>query len=239
MSDPLQDLIGQFQKYDRMIRSADPRMELEIDKLKTAMAEMKVTPEDAKMLEDVIRDPKLATWKPGPSLPAEALHFDPTEEQINFFREIIRLASEGCKWGIPSTGHEYRIEKTKKQFVLTRTVEHDPERWHDKTKMILALLGWSMVDDLESVQNLVALHGTWSLGIFSFRIDTQENPATPGQNFPPGSYGQDAVATSLKNGHLLRLGRQCSFNMWRKLTVVSVDSGTGKTSAPWTHQKES
>jgi len=228
----LDDLVKQFQKYDRMAKSADPLLELDIDKLKTTLAQMGVGADDVASLEEAIRHPEKVAWKSGPPLPDKPmLDFTPTQEHVEFIVNVIRMAREGAIWEFPSTGHRYRIEKLAKRFVLIHDVEHDPDDWHTKTKMILGLIGWSMVDHRQEVHNIVALHGRWSIGVFDFNIETQINPKT-NQNFPPGSHGQDAVATLIINPSIVRLGHYVAHVLWTKARMLVLGTGTGKTNAP-------
>jgi len=105
--------------------------------------------------------------------------------------------------------------------------------------MILGLLGWKMIDNKSSSKSYTATDGNWVIGVFDFSIAEQTNPKT-GENFPPGSRGQDAVATLGKMAVFARLGHVIGAHLW-KFTQKQADPeafGSGKTNAAWLNIKE-
>lgn len=219
------DLLKQMTEFAEISRSANPVFELDLRKaLKAARELTSVTDQDVKALEDVLRNPGKHYWKELPPLPKEPLLYDPAPRDITFIKELI---SSGAKlWGVPATGQHYEIDHSTKTFKLAIDSEHDDNRVHDKTKMILGLLGWSMIDQQESTRTYSTNNGPWVVAVIDFDISTQINSKT-GENFPPGTRGQDAVVTS-RTGGLIRVGHAVGAELVKH---VRKQYGTGKTAA--------
>lgn len=244
MSDDRQNkmdsLIAEMTKWSEIAKSSDPILELEIRKsLDFLRDEAKVPATEVAALEKMLRNPRELAWKLLPPLPDEPLKWTPADFQIRWFRDFIAQAKDGMMWKVPSTGQVYKIDKVNKTFTLVLDTEDDHDRWHDRNKMILGLLGWKMIDNKSSAQSFSATDGNWVIGVFDFSIAEQKNPKT-GENFPPGSRGQDAIATQGKTATFARLGHVIAAYLW-KFTQPQGDPeafGSGKTNAAWLKIKE-
>lgn len=236
------DLLNEMNKWARIAHSSNPVLELDIHKiLKSLKEEMGATPEEIKALSEALYHPETIQWNIAPPLPERPLQYDPTERDIQFIKDLI--ASGATKWGIPGTAQpgkpetalHYAIDHQKKTFKVVVDPEEDEQRVHDKTKMILGLLGWTMLDEQKSTLSYTAAVGSWALGVFDFSISTQLDSRT-GKNFPPGTRGQDAMATS--GGKVVRLGSVIGHELIKHAQAPKTDVGAGKTAAPGQVLKE-
>lgn len=236
-----EDFLDEITRWAKISQSANPMMEIDLKKAAdTLRTEAKAPADQIAELEKMVREPEKLMWQLMPPLPDEPLNWTPSEQQVNWFREMISRATDGIKWKVPSTGQVYQIDKVNKTFTLIIDTDNDKERWHERNKMILALLGYTMIDNKSSAKSFTATGEHWILGVFDFSIAEQENPKTPGQNFPPGSRGQDSVATAGKNAAFIRLGHVIGAHLWKAAQQASGPDafGKGKTNAPWLKIKE-
>jgi hypothetical protein len=225
-------LLRELTKWSEIARASNPILEMEIRKVLDQLRDVvKLPAEKVDALEKMLRAPEKLIWQRMPTLPDKPLNWTPEKFQVEWFRDFISKMKDGTEWHVPSTGHVYKIDKTNKTFTLTHDVEHDPNDWHERNKMILALLGYSMIDNKSSAKTYSSVGDHWIVAVFDFSIETQENSATPGKNFPHGSRGQDAVATPSSGGALVRLGHDIGRYLWKH---VEPAYGAGKTSAAWT-----
>jgi hypothetical protein len=223
------ELLREMERLAKAMRNPNQALELDIQKTINALRSgAKVPAEAIEALDGILHDPKTLVWQRMPDLPDSDSGFQPNAEQIEFFRELIRVATDGMEWGVPHTGQVYKIDKQVKTFTLIRETQKDTEDWHGKTKMILGLLGWRMIDNKASNRSFSATKDGWLIAVFDFSIENQENPKTPGQNFPPGSRGQDAVATLMNRGAFVRLGHVIGREL---IKYVTTDFGYGKSTA--------
>lgn len=233
--------LDEITKWALISKSPNPMMEIDLKKaIDTLRADAKVSDEQLAELEKMVREPEKLPWRLMPSLPDEPMNWTPTQYQVEWFREMISRAKPEQKWKVPSTGQVYQIDKVNKTFTLIVDTDNDKDRWHEKNKMILALLGYTMIDNKSSARSFTATGDYWILGVFDFSIAEQENPKTPGQNFPAGSRGQDAVATAGKSAAFIRLGHVIGAHLWKCTGQVNDPNafGKGKTNAPWLKIKE-
>ncbi len=234
------DLIKQMTEYARIARANNPVLELDIKKCLDALPGMGCSPEEVSALGEALHHPEKLVWNLGPPLPEEPLSYEPTEEDKDFIRKLIDRATV---WAVPSTGEPdrpetcltYAIDRQNKTFKVIIDPEHDEHRIHDKTKMILSLLGWRMIDEQRSSLGYTAVAGPWAVGVFDFSIATQIDRRT-GKNFPPGTRGQDSVATC--GGRVVRLGQVIGRELIRHAQAPKSDIGAGKTAAPGQVLKE-
>lgn len=228
-------LIAELEKWTRISKSADPMMEIELAKSLDFLrnqSDKPFTAEQVSALEKMIREPQKLPWRKMPSLPDKPLNWTPSRSQIEWFRTFIEKMNDVAEWEVSSTGQRYRIDKKAKTFTLIKDTDQDINNWHERNKMILGLLGYTMIDNRSSAQTYSVVQGDWILAVFDFSIDEQENPRTPGKNFPPGSRGHDAVATA-SSGVFVRLGHNVGRHIWKAIRPPEYDYGTGKTTAPW------
>ena len=227
-------LIAEMVKWSKIARSADPAFELDLETdIRKALDDFmarEVPADRIAALEKMLREPANLAWKLMPPLPDEPLKWMPSPFQVDWFRDFIGKMRDGTEWHVPATGHVYKIDKVRKTFTLIRDAEHDPDRWHDRNKMVLGLLGYSMVDLRSSMRSYSATDGKWVLAVADFSIAEQPNSKTPGENFPPGSRGQDVFVASADDGALVRLGHTIARAIWRH---IEPEYGTAKTGASW------
>lgn len=225
-------LIRELEKWARISRSDNPTFEIALDKVLSPLkTQGNFSPEAISELEQMIRHPEKLVWQLLPTLPDKPLNWTPTRDQVEWFRVFIEKARDGMEWHVPSTGQIYKIDKVNKTFTLIRDSELDVNDWHERNKMVLGLLGYSMIDGRSSAKTYSTPSKHWVLAVLDFSISDQENPATPGKNHPAGARGQDAMATLVTGGGgLVRLGHDIGRHLWAH---VEPAYGAGKTGAAW------
>ncbi len=231
------DLLKQLVDYANIAKSANPLMELDIKKSLDALKGMGSSQREIEALDKALHAPQTLAWKGMPPLPERPFDYHPTEQDIAFIKDLIQ---SGVKlWGVPVTARSpqepqtalhYGIDHENKTFKVLVDCEHDEGRIHDKTKMILGLLGWTMIDFQDSTLSYSAVVGPWILAVFDFPIHTQIDSRT-GKNYPEGTRGQDAVATG-QSGKLMRLGPHVGAELIKHAKAKQPTYGNAKTDAP-------
>lgn len=238
----MDDLIKEMQRISEAFKAHNQELELDIQKvINTLRGIDKLTREEIEALDKVMHDPSILAWKRQPDLPEPEVIFqlDEKERGLQFLRELIRQTPSGETWGVPSTGQRYRIDHSTKTFTLFRDTDRDEHNWHGKNKVLLAILGWKMVDGRDKTYVFKAEKDGWTISLVSFLVDNQENSKTPGQNFPPGSRGSECLAVFARKGVTMRLGPKVGAHMARTIALISGISepeqgdtyGPGKTAA--------
>lgn len=235
----MDDLINEMARIAKAFKAPDQALELDIQKIiNTLRTHGKVPEADITDLDEAMHQPEKLVWKVMPRPPEEACDFVPNYQQIEFFEMLIAKVSDGAEWKVPSTGQVYRISHKDKTFTLIRNTQNDKDDWHSKNKIILGKIGWSMIDSRASTRAFTANHKNWLLVLNDFAIDDQENPATPGKNFPSGSRGQESFASLPGHGAFVRLahrvgrafmdGRAQDFGMGKAITFGSKLGGNNE-----------
>jgi hypothetical protein len=225
----MSDLLKEMERIAKAFQNPDQNLELDMQKtINTLRQDSKLSKEDVEAIDHAMHNPGSLTWKRMPDLPDSSLRIVPDPSEVGFIVNMIRTVSDGAKWGIPSTGQEYRIDKKAKTFTLTRETERDEKGWHDKTKAILRQIGWKMIDTHSQTRGYSAEHAGWSLIVMDFPIDAQEDPKNPGQTFPPGTRGQEAMAHHGSKGVVVRLGHRIGREF---IKAAAPDFGSGKSGA--------
>lgn len=225
----MENLLKEFERIAKAFQAKDQALELDIQKVVNCLRDNKQVPEvDIMDLERAMHGTEPLDWK-GTPMPAAKTDFVPNEGQIQFFRDMIAAAREGMEWRVPSTGQIYKVSKADKTFTLIRDTDNEHGDWHGNNRVILEKLGWRMVDTKSSARLYTVRYKNWLLTATDFSIEDQENPATPGKNFDPGSRGQDAFASHLVGGTFIHLGHLVGRSFLEK--VARPDFGIGKTVA--------
>lgn len=221
------DLMGEFERIAKAFKAPDQLLELDIQKvINTLRSEVKLPKDQIEAIDFAMHSPDKLKWE-AVSKPDPKIDFEPSWEQVNWFRTLVAgMPRDEFKWKVPRTGQEYIMNRVKKTFTLVREMP-DPDDWHQKNKVILSRIGWSMVDSTTTMRTFNAQHGPWTLTVLDFSIEAQENPKTPGQTFPSGTRGQEAMANN-GSGVVVRLGH--NVGRWF-IKNVSPDSGIGKSMA--------
>ena len=227
----MDDLIKEMKRISEAFKAPDQALELDIQKIINALrTHGKVPAEDIEALDDAMHHPEKLVWAASPN-PPDVSDFVPNYSQIEFFQLMIARVADGAEWTVPSTGQIYRIRHKDKTFTLIRNTQTDKDDWHSKTRVILEKIGWKMIDVRTTLRTFTANHKNWLLILNDFSIEDQENPATPGKNFPPGSRGQESFATLKTHGAFVRLahrvgrafmqGRSSDFGMGKSIMFGS------------------
>jgi hypothetical protein len=195
------DLLREFGWLAGAMHAKDPLAELAIHRHGNFLREHGIEEFAIKELEDALRAPEKLQWKPLVLPPPPRLDWQPTQTDIDFVKARIDSGVSG--WFDEDREIGYAINHDNKTFKLIRMLEHKTEV-HERTRNILELLGWRMIDYITTTIAFVARTCGWQIIVIDFSIEEQINGNT-GDNFPPGSRGQEATAsgygTSLRLGH--------------------------------------
>ena len=82
-----------------------------------------------------------------PKDPPWSSDWEPTEGILDWFRTMIRVATDGATWACPGNQSIYTIHKEKKEvhFMLGDDAD-DHNNWHQKNVLTFAKLGYTMLD---------------------------------------------------------------------------------------------
>lgn len=72
-------------------------------------------------------------WKPRPS-------------DIAWTKALLSQIKQGGHWQVPMSGAVYMVDHINKQLVQ---IEGGPSDVHERTKLVLAAMGWTMADNEE------------------------------------------------------------------------------------------
>jgi hypothetical protein len=223
--------LSELARLAKAASAPNPRLELDIQKVIDALKDQAKTPiEHVQTLEYILRHPGELTWLPMPEPPdPPEMEYHPRPVELEFFEELIRTVNDGAEWTLPSTDQVYRVDKQARTFTLLRDTDHpDSGTWHRKVKACLAALGWKMIDTNFTRRYFQAERDGWLIILVDFSIEDQLNPATPGKNFPRGSRGQDAWATSKIHPTVVRLYHRIGLAL---IKHALPDYGAGKSVA--------
>ena len=231
-------LLSELARIAKAFQAPNQALELDIQKVINALrTQAKVPAEHVQALDNILHHPTELAWArmPDPPEPPQ-MQYEPRAVEVEFFRQLIETVSDGAEWKLPSTDQIYKVDKKVKSFTLLRDTDRpDSGEWHRKTKACLAVLGWKMVDGTETRRFFHAEKDGWLIVVVDFPIEDQLNSATPGKNFPPGSRGQDAWATSKLHPTMVRLYHAIGHEL---IKSALPDFGVGKSTAVGTKIKE-
>lgn len=71
--------------------------------------------------------------------------WQPSPEVLEWFRRFLTRTRPGV-WVMPGTGQIYNLNPQTKTMMLIKGDPDDPKHWHDKNKVTLNLLGWTVLD---------------------------------------------------------------------------------------------
>lgn len=77
-------------------------------------------------------------------------NWQPDPQILAWFRQLLTMANEGAIWAVPGTGQVYRLSKANKTMTLIQGDPNDRQQWHAKNKIVLAKLGWRVLDGPEN-----------------------------------------------------------------------------------------
>lgn len=89
-----------------------------------------------------------------PNDPLWSYAWRPSPEILAWFRRFLERAPK--MWVSPSSGHVYAINPETKTMTLAHGDPHDARHWHDKNKVTLAELGWTVLDGPDSPNDEMA-----------------------------------------------------------------------------------
>lgn len=78
--------------------------------------------------------------------------YTPTQKDLEFFRELIRVLNDQGVWHLPKTNQIYRIDKSKGTFTLTEPAyDANPMTMftHHHNSYILKRLGWKCLPEVD------------------------------------------------------------------------------------------
>lgn len=78
--------------------------------------------------------------------------WQPTAHMLAWFRNFLNRTRPGV-WAVPATGQIYNINPQTKTMILISGDPQDPQHWHDKNKVTMGKLGWTVLDAPPSPEN--------------------------------------------------------------------------------------
>jgi hypothetical protein len=75
---------------------------------------------------------------------------DITPETMNWFQNLLRTMKPKGIWGVPATGQVYEIDQPNRTVTLVQGDPNDEKHWHETTKKIFELLGYTVHDAPDS-----------------------------------------------------------------------------------------
>lgn len=75
--------------------------------------------------------------------------WEPSPHVIAWFQNLLRGMAHNGTWVVPATGQVYQFDKPHHAVTLVHGEPNDPEGWHNKTKLVLQQLGYTVHDNSE------------------------------------------------------------------------------------------
>jgi len=72
--------------------------------------------------------------------------WEPSPHVLAWFNNMLRTLRSEAEWVVPATGQVYHIDKNKRTVELVHGDPNDPEKWHEKTKLVFQKLGYTVHD---------------------------------------------------------------------------------------------
>lgn len=72
--------------------------------------------------------------------------WEPSPHVLGWFNNLLRTLRPQAEWVVPATGQVYHIDKDKRTVELVHGDPNDPEKWHEKTKLVFQKLGYTVHD---------------------------------------------------------------------------------------------
>lgn len=72
--------------------------------------------------------------------------WEPDQPTLSWFFRLLQHLEPVATWAVPSTGQIYKIDQPNRVVTLVSGEVNDPEGWHDKTKKVFRLMGYTVHD---------------------------------------------------------------------------------------------